>query len=117
MSRRRRAARSGKGARASQERAAARESDGQIGPRIRDDLRTGIGDALLTYENELILRKLQGREIPFVVPDATMLIENPAAVVDKNADKHGVRELAEEFVAFLRTTRPSARSPATGSAR
>jgi len=63
----------------------------------------GIGDALLTYENELILRKLQGREIPFVVPDATMLIENPAAVVDKNADKHGVRELAEEFVAFLRT--------------
>ena len=61
----------------------------------------GIGDALVTYENELLLRKLQGREIPFVVPDATMLIENPAAVVDKNADKHGVRELAEAFVSFL----------------
>jgi len=61
----------------------------------------GIGDALVTYENELLLRKLQGREIPFIVPDATMLIENPAAVVDKNADKHGVRKLAEEFVAFL----------------
>lgn len=63
----------------------------------------GIGDALVTYENELLLRKLQGREIPFVVPDATILIENPAAIVDKNADKHGVRELAEEFVAFLWT--------------
>ena len=63
----------------------------------------GIGDALVTYENELLLRKLQGREIPFVVPDATMLIENPAAVVDRNADKHGVRELAEAFVAFLHT--------------
>jgi sulfate transport system substrate-binding protein len=63
----------------------------------------GIGDALVTYENELLLRKIQGREIPFVVPDATILIENPAAVVDKNADKHGVRELAEEFVAFLWT--------------
>jgi len=63
----------------------------------------GIGDALVTYENELLLRKLQGREIPFVVPEATMLIENPAAVVDKNVDKHGVRELAEAFVAFLHT--------------
>ncbi len=58
---------------------------------------------MLTYENELLLRKLQGREIPFVVPDATMLIENPAAVVDRNVDKHGVRELAEEFVSFLQS--------------
>ncbi len=63
----------------------------------------GIGDALVTYENELLLRKLQGREMPFVVPDATILIENPAAVVDRNIDKHGVRELAEAFVAFLST--------------
>jgi sulfate transport system substrate-binding protein len=63
----------------------------------------GVGDALVTYENELLLRKLQGREIPFVVPVATMLIENPAAVVDRNADKHGVRALAEAFVAFLHT--------------
>ena len=63
----------------------------------------GIGDALVTYENELLLRKLQGREIPFVVPDATILIENPAAVVDANVDKHGVRELAEAFVEFLWT--------------
>ena len=63
----------------------------------------GIGDALVTYENELLLRRMQGREIPFVVPDATILIENPVAVVDRNADKHGVRELAEAFVAFLWT--------------
>jgi sulfate/thiosulfate-binding protein len=61
----------------------------------------GIGDALVTYENELLLRKLQGREIPFIVPDATILIENPATVVDRNVDKHGVRELAEAFVAYL----------------
>jgi sulfate transport system substrate-binding protein len=61
----------------------------------------GNGDALVTYENELLLRKLQGREIPFVVPDATILIENPAAVVDVNVDKHGVRELAQAFVEFL----------------
>ncbi len=63
----------------------------------------GIGDAIVTYEDELLLRKLEGHEIPFIVPDATILIENPAAVVDKNADKHGVRDLAEAFVAFLST--------------
>lgn len=63
----------------------------------------GIGDALVTYENEILLRKVQGREMPFVVPDATILIENPAAVVDRNAEKHGVKALAEDFVAFLRT--------------
>jgi sulfate transport system substrate-binding protein len=61
----------------------------------------GIGDAIVTYENELLLRKLQGREISFVVPEATILIENPAAVVDVNASKHGVRDLAATFVEFL----------------
>jgi len=61
----------------------------------------GIGDALVTYENEVLLRGMQGRPIPFVIPDATILIENPVALVDRNADRHGARELAEEFVRFL----------------
>ncbi len=61
----------------------------------------GIGDALVTYENELLLRTMQGRAISFVIPDATILIENPVAVVDRNVDKHGSREVAEEFVRFL----------------
>jgi len=61
----------------------------------------GVGDAMVSYENEVLLRKLQGREIPFVVPRATILIENPVAVVDRYADKHGTRELAEAFVQFL----------------
>ncbi len=61
----------------------------------------GIGDAIVTYENEALLRRLQGREFPFVVPEATILIENPAAVVDRNVEKHGVSELAEAFVEFL----------------
>jgi sulfate/thiosulfate-binding protein len=61
----------------------------------------GIGDAMVTYENEVLLRKLQGREIPIVIPRATILIENPVAVVDRYAEKHGTRDLAEEFVRFL----------------
>ncbi len=63
----------------------------------------GIGDAILTYENEALLRTLQGREFPFIIPKATILIENPVAVVDKYVDKHGTRALAEEFVKFLYT--------------
>ena len=60
----------------------------------------GIGDALVTYENEILLRCLQGREIPFVIPEATILIENPISVIDANVDKHGTREAAEAFVEF-----------------
>ncbi len=63
----------------------------------------GIGDAILTYENEALLRAKQGVEFPFVIPEATILIENPVAVVDTYADKHGTRASAEAFVEFLHT--------------
>lgn len=61
----------------------------------------GIGDALLTYENEALLRQKSGKDFPFLVPDATILIENPVALVDRNVDKHGNREVAEAFLNFL----------------
>lgn len=61
----------------------------------------GVGDALLTYENEALLRRMQGREMDFVIPDATILIENPIAVIDANVEKHGNRETAEAFVEFV----------------
>jgi len=61
----------------------------------------GTGDVVVTYENELLLRKKQGHEVPFLVPDATLLIESPAAVVDASVERHGNRALAEAFLAFL----------------
>lgn len=61
----------------------------------------GVGDALLTYENEAMLRRLQGRNMDYIVPDATILIENPIAVIDANVEKHGNREVAEAFVEFV----------------
>ncbi|MFH1852248.1 MAG: sulfate ABC transporter substrate-binding protein [Candidatus Neomarinimicrobiota bacterium] len=61
----------------------------------------GVGDALVTYENEVLLRQKQGKPMPFIVPDATILIENPVAVVDRNVDRHGNRAVAEAFVEFL----------------
>jgi sulfate transport system substrate-binding protein len=62
---------------------------------------SGRGDALVTYENEALLRQKQGDEFPFFVPSSTIEIENPVALVDKNVDKHGNREAAEAFVRFL----------------
>ncbi len=61
----------------------------------------GIGDAVVTYENEILLRKREGKPIEYVVPEATLLIESPAAVVDSSVEKHKNREVATEFLAFL----------------
>lgn len=65
-----------------------------------------FGDVLVTYENEALLRQMQGKEFPFIIPEATILIENPIAVVDKYVDKHGSREVAEAFVDFVLTKEP-----------
>jgi sulfate transport system substrate-binding protein len=40
----------------------------------------GQGDVLLAYENEAIFAQSAGQPIEYVVPDQTILIENPAAV-------------------------------------
>jgi sulfate/thiosulfate-binding protein len=61
----------------------------------------GVGDAAITYENEVIVAKQAGQTYEYVVPHSTILIENPAALVDKYVDKHGVREVAEAFINFL----------------
>jgi sulfate transport system substrate-binding protein len=42
---------------------------------------SGTGDALISYENEAILARQEGEKLDYVVPDATMLIENPGAVL------------------------------------
>ena len=63
----------------------------------------GQGDALINYENEMILAGQNGEKLPYVVPDVNISIDNPIAVVDKNVDKHGTREVAEAFVKFLYT--------------
>jgi len=61
----------------------------------------GLGDVALTYENEFLAARRAGRDLDLVVPSSTLLIENPVAVVDKNADRHGVRKAAAAFVEFL----------------
>jgi len=64
----------------------------------------GIGDALVTYEDEALLRKKQGKEFPYMTPESTILIENPIALIDKNVDKHQTRNVAEAFIEFVHST-------------
>lgn len=44
----------------------------------------GTGDVLISYEDEAIAARQKGADVDYVVPSATFLIENPAAVT-KNA--------------------------------
>jgi sulfate/thiosulfate transport system substrate-binding protein len=45
----------------------------------------GTGDVLMAYENEAILAHQNGEEFDYLIPETTMLIENPGAVlIDAN---------------------------------
>jgi sulfate/thiosulfate transport system substrate-binding protein len=59
----------------------------------------GKGDVLISYENEAIFAQQNGQDIDYVVPDDTLLIENPAAVT-KNS-KHPKQ--AKAFLDFARS--------------
>jgi sulfate/thiosulfate transport system substrate-binding protein len=64
----------------------------------------GTGDAVVTYENEILLHnkgKQSGEVIPYVIPRATLLIESPAAVVETSVESHGNRAVVLAFVEFL----------------
>jgi sulfate/thiosulfate transport system substrate-binding protein len=49
----------------------------------------GKGDVLISYENEAITAQKAGVDLDYVIPDQTILIQNPAAVTteSKNPDK------------------------------
>jgi len=49
----------------------------------------GRGDALLDYENEAISYEKKGTAIEYVVPKATILIENPIALLSKGNTAEG----------------------------
>lgn len=63
----------------------------------------GVGDVIITYENEALYLRTTGREIEYVIPSSTILIGNPAAAVSKYADRHGVSDVARSFVEYLQS--------------
>ena len=56
----------------------------------------GKGDVLLAYENEAITAQQKGEEVDYVIPDGTILIQNPIAVTT------GAPAEAAKFVEFTR---------------
>jgi sulfate/thiosulfate-binding protein len=65
----------------------------------------GIGDVLLTWENEafLAVNELGADKVEIVVPSLSILAEASITVVDKYADAHGTRAVAEEYLKYLYT--------------
>jgi len=63
----------------------------------------GTGDAVVTYENEVLRAIAGGAKYDLIYPKSTILIQNPIAIVDKNVEKHGNKEVVEAFVNFLYT--------------
>lgn len=63
----------------------------------------GIGDVLLTWENEALLatRELEPGAFELVVPSVSILAEPPVALVDRNVDRHANRAAAEAYLHFL----------------
>jgi sulfate/thiosulfate transport system substrate-binding protein len=69
----------------------------------RESLQTfvgGKGDAMIAYENEAIAARQAGQPVDYVVPDQTILIENPIAVTTRS--RHATQ--ARAFVDFLHGT-------------
>ena len=65
----------------------------------------GIGDVLLTWENEALLavEKIGRDRVSIVVPSLSILTEPPVALVDRVVDRHGTRRLAQAYLEFLYT--------------
>ena len=63
----------------------------------------GIGDVLLSWENEayLALNELGKDKVEVITPSISILAEPPVSVVDKVAAKHGTSEVAKAYLQFL----------------
>lgn len=62
----------------------------------------GIGDVLLTFENEvsLITGELGGDQFEVVYPSISVLAENPISLVDKVVDKRKTRKVSQAYLDF-----------------
>ncbi len=63
----------------------------------------GIGDAIITYENEILVTRLENKHYDYITPASTLLIENPVALIDEYVKKHSSRDVAQAFLEFLWT--------------
>jgi sulfate/thiosulfate-binding protein len=68
-------------------------------------VQNGIGDVLLSWENEahLILKESGADKYEVITPSVSILAEPPVTIVDKNVDKHGTRAVASAYLEYLYT--------------
>ncbi|SAL72795.1 sulfate-binding protein [Caballeronia peredens] len=65
----------------------------------------GIGDVLVTFENEVGLMSAGpgAKDFEAVYPSVSLLAEPPVSIVDKVVDKRGTRKQAQAYLDFLYT--------------
>jgi sulfate transport system substrate-binding protein len=65
----------------------------------------GIGDVLITWENEAHLARQEfgADKFEIVYPKTSILAEPPVALVDKVVEQHGTRKVAQAYLEFLYT--------------
>lgn len=70
-----------------------------------ENFESGNGDVAINYENEILTAENSDSQNTneIVYPSSSVLIQNPVAVVDKNAESHCVEDIANAFVKFLHT--------------
>ena len=63
----------------------------------------GLGDVLLSWENEafLVLNEFGADKFDIVVPSKSILAEPPVTLVDGNVDAKGTRKVAEAYLEYL----------------
>jgi len=61
----------------------------------------GIGDVLVTWENEAWLALAGRDEFELVTPSVSILAEPPVAVVGRNAERHGNAKVARAYLEYL----------------
>jgi sulfate/thiosulfate transport system substrate-binding protein len=63
----------------------------------------GIGDVLLAWENEafLAMEELGPDQFDIIVPPTSIKAEPPVALLDKNVDAKGTREVAQAYLEYL----------------
>jgi sulfate transport system substrate-binding protein len=66
-------------------------------------LERGVGDVLVTWENEALLatRRSHGTDVELVMPPLSIRCEPPVAVVDAVVDRRGTRAVAEAYLSYL----------------
>src|SRR4051794_14356636 len=69
------------------------------GSKATEQFRSGTGNVLISYENEAITARAKGANLDYIVPDQSVLIENPAAVT-KSAPK-----AAKQFLDFIESAK------------